>query len=51
MYYECLQKYYENEEIEPLYQFFMYQTEKTWRKTLAKGIKYKRKKPYYYYDC
>lgn len=43
MYYECLQQYDETEEIEPLYQFFMYQTEKTWRKTLAKDIKYKRK--------
>jgi len=43
LYYECLQKYDETEEIKPLYQFFMYQTEKTWRKTLSKGIKYKRK--------
>lgn len=46
IYYECLQKYDEIEEIEPLYQFFIYQTEKTWRKTLAlsKKTKQERKK-------
>ena len=43
MYYECLQQYDETEELEPLYQFFMYQIEKTWRKTLSKGINHKRK--------
>ncbi len=35
-YYECLQKYDAKEEIEPLYEFFKYQMEKTWKKTLEK---------------
>lgn len=43
MYYECLQKYDETEEIEPLYQFFINQTEKTWEKAHSKGKKHKRK--------
>lgn len=45
MYYECLQKYDEAEELNPLYKFFKYETEKTWRKALklAAGIKLKRK--------
>jgi Fic family protein len=45
LYYECLQKYDETEEINPLYNFFKYETEKTWEKTLllASGIKQKRK--------
>ena len=35
LYYECLQKYDENEEIKPLYEFLKYETEKTWDKTLS----------------
>ena len=35
LYYECLQKYDENEEIKPLCEFFKYETEKTWDKTLS----------------
>ncbi len=35
LYYECLQKYDEAEEIDPLYEFLIYETEKTWEKTLA----------------
>lgn len=35
MYYECLQKYDEAEELNPLYEFFKYETEKTWKKALA----------------
>ncbi len=33
-YYECLQKYDEKEDIKPAYEFFKYQTEKTWDKAL-----------------
>jgi Fic family protein len=45
MYYECLQKYDETEELNPLYEFFKYETEKTWEKAinLANGIKQERK--------
>ncbi|MHB1394801.1 MAG: Fic family protein [Clostridia bacterium] len=45
MYYECLQKYDEAEELSPLYEFFKYETEKTWGKTLAlaNGVKQERK--------
>lgn len=45
LYYECLQKYDETEELNPLYEFFKYETEKTWEKalTLANGIKQERK--------
>lgn len=41
MYFECLQKYDEAEELNPLYEFFKYETEKTWEKAmaLAGGIK------------
>ncbi len=35
LYYECLQKYDETEEIDPLYEFLKYETEKTWEKTRA----------------
>lgn len=35
MYYECLQKYDEAEELKPLYEFFRYQTEKTWEKAMS----------------
>lgn len=36
LYYECLEKYDEAEEIEALMKFLMYETEKTWAKTLEK---------------
>ena len=35
MYYECLQKYDEVEELNSLYEFLKYETEKTWEKALA----------------
>jgi Fic family protein len=35
MYFECLQKYDESEELTPLYDFFKYETEKSWEKALA----------------
>jgi Fic family protein len=43
MYYECLQKYDEAEDLDSLYEFFRYETEKTWKKALAVGIKQGRK--------
>ena len=45
IYYECLQKYDEAEEINPLYEFLKYETEKTWEKALdlLHGTKYQRK--------
>jgi Fic family protein len=45
MYYECLQKYNEAEELNPLYEFLKYETEKTWANALAlaEGMKLKRK--------
>ncbi|RCX19484.1 hypothetical protein DFR58_103231 [Anaerobacterium chartisolvens] len=45
MYFECLQKYDEAEELSPLYQFFKYETEKTWERALAfaDGMKLERK--------
>lgn len=45
MYYECLQKYDEAEDLNPLYEFLKYETEKTWEKilTLTEGIKPERK--------
>jgi len=47
LYYECLQKYDESEDIKPLYEFFKYEVEKTWDKALAlalgKGTNDKRK--------
>jgi len=45
MYYECLQKYDENEDLNSLHEFLRYETEKTWEKTLALavGIKQDRK--------
>jgi Fic family protein len=45
LYYECLQKYDEAEELNSLYQFFKYEAEKTWDKALAlaKGVKQDRK--------
>ncbi|MHB1042474.1 MAG: Fic family protein [Eubacteriales bacterium] len=45
MYYECLQKYDETEDLNPLYEFLKYETEKTWEKTLvlAIGMKQERK--------
>lgn len=35
LYYESLQKYDEDEELSALYEFFKYQVEKTWEKTIA----------------
>ena len=35
LYYECLQKYDETENLKPLYAFLRYETEKTWEKALA----------------
>lgn len=45
LYYEYLQKYDETEELNPLYEFFKYETEKTWERALAiaNGVKQKRK--------
>ncbi len=45
MYYQCLQKYDEAEELNHLYEFFKYETEKTWEKALAlaEGMKPERK--------
>lgn len=45
MYYECLQKYDETEDLNPLYEFLRHETEKTWEKTLAlaAGMKQGRK--------
>ena len=37
LYYECLRKYDESEEIKPLYEFFKYETEKTWAKAFMLG--------------
>jgi Uncharacterized conserved protein len=36
LYYECLQKYDESEELTPLYEFLKYETEKTWGRLIAK---------------
>lgn len=35
-YYEALEKYDENEDLAPLYEFLKYETEKTWKKTLER---------------
>lgn len=45
LYYDCLQKYDEAEELNSLYDFFKYETGKTWEKALAlaKGVKWERK--------
>lgn len=45
LYFECLQKYDETEELNSLYEFFKYATEKTWEKALANvnGVKEERK--------
>jgi len=45
MYYECLQKYDETEDLNPLYEFLKYEMEKTWEKVLAlaNGVKQERK--------
>ncbi|MFA5882201.1 MAG: Fic family protein [Eubacteriales bacterium] len=45
MYYECLQKYDEAEELNSLYEFLKNETEKTWEKALAlaEGLKLERK--------
>jgi len=45
MYYECLQKYDEDEALNPLYEFLRYETEKTWAtaKNLHGGVRQERK--------
>lgn len=45
LYYECLQKYDKNEELNALYKFFIYEIEKTWDKALAlvNGMEQERK--------
>ncbi|KJS89955.1 Fic family protein, partial [Desulfosporosinus sp. BICA1-9] len=45
MYYECLQKYDEVEELNSLCEFLKYETEKTWKKALilTEGLKQERK--------
>jgi len=45
LYYECLQKYDEAEELSSLCEFLKYETEKTWAKALAlaEGLKQERK--------
>lgn len=45
MYYECLQRYDETEALDSLYEFFRYETQKTWEKALnlAEGIQQERK--------
>lgn len=45
IYYECLQKYDKAEELNPLHEFFKYETEKTWEKALnlANGRELERK--------
>lgn len=45
IYYECLQKYDEIEDLNSLYEFFKYETEKTWKKTinLTDSVKQDRK--------
>ena len=45
LYYECLQKYDETEELNSLYEFLKYETEKTWEKALAltDGVKPERR--------
>lgn len=45
IYFECLQKYDEAEELNSLYEFLKYETEKTWARalSLADGIKSERK--------
>jgi len=45
LYYECLQKYDEAEELNSLFEFLKYQTEKTWEKQLelASGARQERK--------
>ncbi len=45
LYFECLQKYDEVEELNPLYAFLKYEVEKTWERTLnlADGMKPERK--------
>jgi Fic family protein len=37
LYYDCLKKYDENEEINPLYEFLKYESEKTWKLLLKSG--------------
>ena len=34
LYYTCLQKYDEEEKLEPLFEFLKYETEQTWKRTI-----------------
>jgi Fic family protein len=45
LYYECLQKYDETEDLNSLYEFFKYETERTWKKALSRAndVKQERK--------
>ena len=45
LYYDCLQKYDEAEELKPLFKFLKYETCKTWEKALqlSEGQKSERK--------
>jgi hypothetical protein len=45
LYYECLQRYDEAEDLNSLYEFIKYQIEKTWEKALeiASDVKLERK--------
>ncbi len=45
IYYECLQKYDEAQDLNPLYEFLKYETEKAWKNmlALAEGMKQERK--------
>ncbi|NLC45214.1 MAG: Fic family protein [Clostridiales bacterium] len=45
LYYECLQKFDESDDLNPFYEFLKYETEKTWKKALerSKGMKQERK--------
>lgn len=43
LYYQCLEKYDTDENIDSLTEFFRYETEKTWEKTLDRQNKKKRK--------
>lgn len=38
LYYECLHAYDKREDIDPIHKFFIYETEKTWAKTLSLSV-------------
>lgn len=45
LYYECLQQYDEEENLNPLYEFLRYETEKTWKRALemSRNVQQKRR--------